>query len=84
MSRTIQSTSYKILRTDSGIHLVGWLLGDLTEEEVIDKCRQIGLGAQPLSRYCQQPFKQQAILFGYAAHSPNEIIDGIKRLANAV
>lgn len=70
--------------SDSGIHLVCWLLGGLTEKEVIDKCRQIGLGVQPLSRYCQQPFKKQAILLGYAAHSPDEIVDGVKRLASII
>jgi GntR family transcriptional regulator/MocR family aminotransferase len=67
--------------SDSGIHLVCWLKGDLTEEEVINKCRQIRLGIQPLSRYCQRPYPKQAILLGYAAHTPEELREHIKKLA---
>lgn len=67
--------------SDSGIHLVCWLKGDLTEEEVLNKCRQIRLGAQPLSRYCQAPYPRQAILLGYAAHTPDDLRESIKKLA---
>ncbi|HAY95614.1 aminotransferase class I/II-fold pyridoxal phosphate-dependent enzyme, partial [Shewanella sp.] len=67
--------------SDSGIHLVCWLKGNLTEEEVINKCRQLSLGAQPLSRYCQAPYPRQAILLGYAAHTRDELRESIKKLA---
>lgn len=73
--------SFRIEPSDSGIHLVCWLSGDLTEKEVIDKCRAAGLGAQPLSRYCQTNYEQQAILLGFAAHPPAELVDGIRKLA---
>lgn len=67
--------------SDSGIHLVGWLSADYEESVIIEHCRKAGLGAQPLSRYCQAPPERQAILFGFAAHSPSEIVAGIKKLA---
>lgn len=70
--------------SDSGIHLVCWLKGGLTEDEVINKCRQLSLGAQPLSRYCQAPYPRQAILLGYAAHTPDELRENIKNLAQVL
>lgn len=66
---------------DSGIHIVCWLADGIEESYMIEHCRRAGLGAQPLSRYCQTKPTKQAILFGFAAHSPSEIVDGIKKLA---
>ncbi|PHM59028.1 MocR-like pyridoxine biosynthesis transcription factor PdxR [Xenorhabdus sp. KK7.4] len=68
--------------TDSGIHMVCRLKDGFTEKEIITKCRQLGLGAQPLSHYCIHSFSDKAILFGYAAHTPAEINENIKRLAD--
>jgi GntR family transcriptional regulator/MocR family aminotransferase len=67
--------------TDSGIHAVCWLKGERTEQEFIDQCSALNLAVQPLSRYCQLPNKKAAVLFGYAAHTPNEIIENIKKIA---
>lgn len=69
---------------DSGIHLVCWLAADIRESVVIEHCRKVGLGAQPLSRYCQKPPERQAILLGFAAHAPDEIVAGIKKLAQVL
>lgn len=66
---------------DSGIHLLCWLSADRHESEVIAQCRQVGLGAQPLSRYCQTPSERQGILLGFAAHPAEEIVEGIKKMA---
>lgn len=67
--------------SDSGIHLVCWLSEDIEESTMIEHCRKAGLGAQPLSRYCQTRPEKQAILFGFAAHSPEDIVAGIRKLA---
>ena len=69
---------------DSGIHIVCWLADGIQESYMIDQCRKAGLGAQPLSRYCQTKPTKQAILFGFAAHTPSEIVDGIKKLAQTM
>lgn len=66
---------------DSGIHLLCWLRGGLTEADAITKCREAGLGVQPLSRYCQQPIDRRGLLLGYAAHTEQQIIEGVKQLA---
>jgi len=69
---------------DSGIHIVCWLLIEIQESVLIKACRKAGLGVQPLSRYCQTKPINQAILLGFAAHSPVQIVEGIKTLAQIV
>ncbi|MFW1969521.1 hypothetical protein ACG95P_20980, partial [Acinetobacter guillouiae] len=36
------------------------------------------------SRYCQQPYEKAAVLFGYAAHTPDEISMNIQKLAQQI
>ncbi|WP_410488567.1 PLP-dependent aminotransferase family protein [Acinetobacter sp. 2019-01-05] len=67
--------------TDSGIHLIGWLKGTWSEQDFINHCSALDLAIQPLSRYCQITTKKAAVLIGYAAHQPKEIIENIKELA---
>ena len=70
--------------TDSGIHLLCYLKQPLIEKDIIEKCRQLGLGAQPLSRYCQNPISKPGILFGFAAHTTTEIEQAIQALAQVL
>lgn len=70
--------------TDSGIHLVCWLKEHWTEQDFIAQCIQVGLSVQPLSRYCQTSSQKAAVLFGYAAHTPDEIKTNIKNLAQLI
>ena len=72
---------FEVEPTDSGIHIVCWLRAGYTEEYIIEKSREIGLGIQPLSRYCIQPYQKQGVLLGYAAHNPIEIERNIIALA---
>lgn len=67
--------------SDSGIHMVCGLAPDIDEYYLIKRCREVGLGAQPLSRYCLNKPERQAILLSFAAHSPLKIVEGIKTLA---
>ena len=67
--------------TDSGIHLVCGLKGNWTEQCFIAQCLKVGLSVQPLSRYCQTSLQKTAVLFGYAAHTPDEIRASIEKLA---
>lgn len=70
--------------TDSGIHLVCWLKQGWTEQNFLKMCAEIDLAVQPLSRYCQNPLQKAAVLFGFAAHSPEEIRFNIRRLAQHI
>ncbi|TVT81647.1 PLP-dependent aminotransferase family protein [Acinetobacter colistiniresistens] len=73
-----------IQTTDSGIHLVCWLKQNWTEDTFIQYCRDVNLAVQPLSRYCQMPAQQAAVLFGFAAHTPDEIKQNIQTLAERI
>lgn len=73
--------SFRVEPSDSGIHLVCWLAGHLQEQDIIDKCREVGLGAQPLSRYCQTESTGQAVLLGFADHPASELVEGVRKLA---
>ena len=67
--------------TDSGIHVVCWLNDLWTEQNFIAQCAKVDLAVQPLSRYCQIKSQKAAVLFGYAAHTPDEIRTNIAKLA---
>lgn len=70
-----------VQHTDSGIHLVCWLKNGWSEQDFISECKVVELSVQPLSRFCQKKFHKAAVLFGYAAHTPEEIRKNINKLA---
>lgn len=70
--------------TDSGVHIVCWLLDGLRAQEVVRKARQIGLGVQTFARYCQRPMSREGILLGFANHPPEVLAEGIRRLAAVI
>lgn len=72
---------FDVQMTDSGIHTVCWVKDGYDINLILNQCRLLGFGAQPLSRYCIQSAHQNAILFGYAAHGENEIISNVKLLS---
>lgn len=70
--------------TDSGVHIVCWLADGLKAKEVVAKARQIGLGVQSFERYCQRPMSREGVLFGFANHPPEVLLDGVRRLAGVL
>lgn len=75
---------FEIQSLDSGIHLLCYIKAPWSEAEIIQLCGEIGLGVQPLTRYCQLPPQRAAVLFGFAAHSVSDIHAGIEKLAHAI
>lgn len=70
--------------SDSGIHMVCWLLNGLTGKEVEMKASQLGMGIQSFERYCQRPMSREGILLGFANHSPEVLQEGIRRLSSVI
>lgn len=70
--------------SDSGIHMVCWLVNGLTGKEVEMKASQLGMGIQSFKRYCQRPMSREGILLGFANHSPEVLQEGIRRLASVI
>lgn len=75
---------FTINASDSGIHAVVWLKDDWDIQQIVAICRAESLGVQPLYRYAIQPLQKNALLFGYAAHTPEEIETKIQALAEAI
>lgn len=75
---------FEIQALDSGIHLVCDIKAPWSEAEIIRICGEIGLGVQPLIRYCQLPPQRAAVLFGFAAHPVADIHAGVEKLAHAL
>jgi len=70
--------------SDSGVHMVCWLLNGLTGKDVEMKASQLGMGIQSFERYCQRPMSREGILLGFANHSPDALREGIRQLAGAI
>ena len=72
---------FKVQMADSGIHTVCWVNEGFDTNIILQQCTQLGFGAQPLSRYCIHSTHQNAILFGYAAHTEATIVSHIQLLS---
>ena len=70
--------------SDSGVQIVCWLQNGLTGNEVEEKARLLGMGILSLSRYYHGDVLRQGILIGFANHPSEEIVDGIRRLAQVI
>jgi GntR family transcriptional regulator/MocR family aminotransferase len=75
---------FEVQMTDSGIHTVCWIKAGYDINLILEQCRLLGFGAQPLSRYCINSPKQNAILFGYAAHNEIDIVQNVKLLSEQI
>lgn len=75
---------FNVEQTDSGIHAVCWLKPGISLPFILSTCHQLGFGVQPLSRYCMNSHENNAILFGYAAHTETEITRSIIALSHAL
>ncbi|MTC61037.1 aminotransferase class I/II-fold pyridoxal phosphate-dependent enzyme [Providencia rustigianii] len=72
---------FDVQMTDSGIHTVCWIKQGYSLDIILKQCRELNFGAQPLSRYCINSPNNNAILFGYAAHTEQDIIQSIQNLS---
>ena len=72
---------FDVEMTDSGIHTVCWIKQGYDINIILEQCRQLGFGAQSLTRYCINSKNNNAIIFGYAAHNESTIINSIQALS---
>jgi GntR family transcriptional regulator/MocR family aminotransferase len=69
---------------EAGIHLVGWLAEGSDDRVASRRAAAHGVEVPPLSAYRIEQGKRGGLLLGYAASSPREIRDGVRRLALAL
>jgi GntR family transcriptional regulator/MocR family aminotransferase len=67
-----------------GLHLVGWLAEGMSDVEASRRAAGCGVEAPPLSAYRLKPGGRGGLLLGYAATTPRQIRDGVRRLAWAL
>jgi GntR family transcriptional regulator/MocR family aminotransferase len=68
----------------TGLHLVGWLPEGCDDREVSQAAWEVGVEVPPLSGYCLQRQRRPGLLLGYAAVTPRQIRDGVRRLAGVL
>ncbi len=69
---------------DAGMHLVGWLPRDISDQDAASVAITQGVETIPLSSYTMAPLSRGALLLGYAGFEIAVIRTGVKRLAVAL
>jgi GntR family transcriptional regulator/MocR family aminotransferase len=69
---------------ESGMHLIGWLPDGVCDVEASSEAAKYDVEALPLSAYSTRTLERPGLMLGYAAVEPDEIRDGVKRLAQAL
>ncbi len=81
----VLSDHLRIGPTEAGLHIVCWLAENLDDQSLSNMALGLGLGIHPLSRYyAGQQAVRHGLFFHYAATAPELIVDGIRRLADAL
>ena len=74
----------QVLGDHSGVHILLQMDSHLTEQELIQRARQAGIKAYPLSEYCiNEADYPPTVILGYATLSEEEIREGVRLLAQA-
>jgi GntR family transcriptional regulator/MocR family aminotransferase len=70
-------------RQPSGLHVVGWLT-KVSEKKMMQAARNAGVELRPLSMYCVDPPKREAVLFGFASFNAEATHDAVARLRQSL
>jgi GntR family transcriptional regulator/MocR family aminotransferase len=70
-------------RQPSGLHVVGWLT-KVSEKKMMQAARMAGVELQPLSMYCVDPPKREAVLLGFAPFNAEVTHDAVARLRQSL
>ena len=73
----------EIPHSETGLHTVGWLPHGVDDRQVCTAAFEQGVEAAALSTYHMGPCARGGLLLGYGGLKPQEIEDGMRRLAAA-
>ncbi len=73
-----------IANTDAGLHFVGWLPLHMDDTETADECFEAGVDVAPLSDFVWGAPLRPALLFGFAAFTPEELEEAVDRVAGVL
>jgi GntR family transcriptional regulator/MocR family aminotransferase len=68
----------------AGMHATLWLGAGRDDREASRRAAENGVDTRPMSAFWLRPPDRHGLLLGYAAFTPSEIRDGVKRLAAAL
>jgi GntR family transcriptional regulator/MocR family aminotransferase len=69
---------------DSGMHAVGWLADDRSEEAVCAAAASVGVHMRPLNTCCVRPYGRRGVLLGFATTTTNDIREAVRKLASVL
>ncbi len=69
---------------DSGLHLIGWLCGDVTEDRILKAARSAGIDLTPTSWFGVRKPQRQSVILGYAPFTPRLLRRATGDLAQAL
>lgn len=75
--------SIRVEPSGNGLHLVGWLVGELDEHNVSQRAAEAGIHLWPLSIHCIDRQLPPAVLLGYAGTSTSDTataVDVLRRI----
>lgn len=70
--------------TEAGLHLIGWLPPNYTDQLISQRATALGVVATPLSNFSLKLNQPPGLLLGYAGFNEEEIVDGINLLTKAL
>jgi GntR family transcriptional regulator/MocR family aminotransferase len=70
--------------SDAGQHLVAWLPAGSNDAAISERAAAAGIVAPPLSAYRIEARLHPGLLLGYAAYTPRQIREGVRKLAGVL
>jgi len=74
----------EVSRSDGGMHVVGWLSPGVNDRQVSNVAKANDVYASPLSACAFARLKRGGLLLGFAAFSPKQIREAVRRLVGGV
>jgi GntR family transcriptional regulator / MocR family aminotransferase len=78
---TLLGSQLEVSPADAGMHLIGWLPEDVSDQAVSQAAYEAGINVAPVSAYTVEAQMRGGLLLGYANYSPIQLWEGIKGLA---
>ena len=69
---------------EAGLHCVGWLPEGIDELSLVRAAAAQGIDLVPVSNFSIEPLRRKGVILGYAEYNPEQIKDGMRRLAVAL
>jgi GntR family transcriptional regulator/MocR family aminotransferase len=73
----------QVVPTDSGLHTIARLAGDIAEVEAARAADERGVVVSPVARFSIEPVDFSGLVLGFGAVAPAEIATGMSQLARA-